>query len=353
MKRALTMAVAVGLWGCGPDATALVGGTDVDSDGVESVEGELTGSSGLNVWLPLATGNEWTYESGAATRTIRASQVTSGSALLQGLFDSDTWVGGATSTSPTLQAWDGRAWRAFLRFGYARTAWTFGDGPCTGFTLRRSGTGVVVTTPAGAFADTRVITLAQQPDPVALCAPPAVTELTFAANVGLVAFKTGRGERFTLRTATVGGLRVPASPVRGALSLDRASYTSTANTIRCITTPCPSNEVTAAARATFTLTNGGPTSVAWQFNSGCQFDLDVLSPAGVVVKRLLQDTACAQQVTQLALAPGESRTFTAEVKLADAQGQQLSGAFSMRARLIPRGGAPAPTASRGFQVRVQ
>jgi len=353
MKRALTMAVVVGLWGCGPDATGLISGADVDADGTETVDGELTASNGSNVWLPMATANEWTYESAAGTRTIRTSQVGSGAAMLQGLLDADTWIGAATSTSPTLQAWDGQAWKAFLRFGYARTSWTFGDQPCTGFTLRRAATGVVVTTPAGSFADTRVIALAQKPDPLALCAPPAVTELTFAANVGLVAFTTGRGERFTLRGATVAGQRVPASPVRGALSLDHASYTNRANTIRCITTPCPTNEVTAVARATFTLTNGGSASVAWQFNSGCQFDVDVLSPAGTVVKRLLQDTACAQHLTQLALAPGESRTFTADVKLADAQGLQLSGNFSMRARLIPRGGAAAPTATTDCQVRVQ
>lgn len=355
MRKLIVSLSVVGAVACGgPDAAALVGGEDTDVDAVETLDSELTSSSKATTWLPVTEANSWTFESpSGATRTVKLVQVGSGMALMQGLLGADTWVGVTSSSANTLFAWDGAAWQPFVRFGYAYSEWRYGSGTCTGFKLKRAATGRVVTTAAGTFSDTRVIAVQQVPDPLAFCAPPAVRELTFAANVGLIAFTTGRGEVFTLKRATVAGLVLPSSPVQATLTLDKASYLSLPNTIRCITTPCPSNEQTAVAKATFVVKNTGAQAVSWSFNTGCQFDIDVTSASGALVKRFSRDVACTMALSQVTLAPGQSKTYSADLKLADDNGLQLSGTFGLRARLIPRGGAAAPAAAASLSVRIQ
>jgi len=345
---------------CGPDAGMLVDAQDVDTDdAIATTESELTTSSRVGLWFPMNEGNSWAFESTTGTsRTLRLSSVANGMAELHGLTSAATWIGVSSSSGNTLMQWDAAsgAWRSWLRFGFASTSWTLGTEPCTGARLRRSATGTTVSTKAGAFTDTRTISVEQLPSKTALCAPPAFSELTFAAGVGLVAFRTGRGERFTLASATVAGKRVPAASgaVTATLTLDQGSYLNKPNTIRCITTPCPSNEVTAVAKATFTVSNGSATSQSWSFRTGCQFDLELVAASGLVVKRVSDDRVCTQALTSVTLAPGQSRTWTADVALADRDGLQLDGSFTARARLIPSTSAgPAPIASRPLSVRVQ
>jgi hypothetical protein len=344
--------------GCGPDAQLLVDAQDVDTDeAVATTEGELTSSSRASVWFPMATGNTWTYESSLGTRTIRLANVGEGMAEVFGVAGSSSWVGVSSSSANTLMRWDADAgaWTSWLRFGFASTPWNVGTAACTGAKYRRSATGTTTSTPAGAFADTRTISIEQVPSKTALCAPPAFTELTFAANVGLVAFKTGRGERFVLKSATVGGKQLPTGggTVTASLTLDKASYVSTPNTIRCITTPCPSNEQTAVAKATFTVTNGSSTTQTWNFRTGCQYDIELVAASGLVVKRLSDERACTMALTSVTLAPGQSRTWSADVALNDRDGLQLDGSYTARARLIPSANAAAaPTASRAFSVRI-
>ena len=127
------------------------------------------------------------------------TQVGDGQALLTGLFASPTWVGLTTDTSTTLQMWTGSAWVPLIRFGYASTTWRTSSVVCTGLVGRRVSTGTVVSTPAGSFSDTRTIGFAQVSDPATLCAPQAFSELSFVPNMGLVAFRTGTNQRFTLR----------------------------------------------------------------------------------------------------------------------------------------------------------
>ncbi len=357
-KRACSVAVVAFFAACGPDAQTLVDSSDVDSDETATTsESELTSSSKASVWFPLSTGNTWTYESSTSNRTVRLASVANGMAEVQGLLAANTWVGVSDTSANTLMQWDasGKAWRAWLRFGYASTTWTMGTQECTGARLKRSATGSATVTPAGSFSDTRTISIEQIPSRTALCAPPAFTELTFAANVGVVAFRTGTGERFFLKTGTVDGRRVPANgSVTATVTLDKTSYVSKPNTIRCITYPCPTNEETAVAQATFTVTNGSTTSQTWQFRTGCQFEMEVLSASGLVVKRLSDDRACTMALTSVTLAAGQSKTWTSPVKLADRDGLQLDGSFSMRARLIPSSTAvTAPVATKAFSVRLQ
>lgn len=358
LQRTFAAAVVMVLAACGgPDAQTLIDSSDVDTDEtIATTEGELTSSSRAALWFPLAASNSWTYESSNGSKTVRVSWSGDGMAELDGLLPSRTWVGVSDSSANTLMQWDAnaRSWRAWLRFGFASTTWSMGSGECTGAKLRRSATGTSTTTPAGSFSDTRTISIEQIPSRTALCAPPAFTELTFASGVGLVAFRTGYGERFFLKSALVGGKRIPANgSVTASLTLDKSAYISKPNTIRCITTPCPSNEETASAKATFTVSNGSASSQTWQFRSGCQFDVEVVSASGLVVKRFSDEQACTLALTSVTLAPGQSKTWSADVKLADRDGLQLDGSFTMRARLIPSSMAQAPTASQAFTVRVQ
>lgn len=357
--RTLVASLAAALvLGCGPDAQGLIDAQDVDTDeAVATTEGELTTSSRAGVWFPLQAGNTWTYESStAADRTVRLANVGDGMAEVLGLGASGTWVGVSSSSSNTLMRWDAEAgaWTSWLRFGFSSTPWSLGTAACTGAKLRRSATGTTVATPAGSFTDTRTIAIEQIPSRTALCAPPAFSELTFAAGVGLVAFKTGRGERFVLKSGTVEGVRYPAASggVTATLTLDKASYVSTPNTIRCITTPCPSNEQTAVAKATFTVTNGTAGSRTWNFRTGCQFDIELVTASGLVVKRLSDERACTMALTSVTLAAGQSRTWTSDVVLSDRDGLQLDGSYTARARLIPSSAGTAPLASRAFSVRV-
>ncbi|MEW5739688.1 MAG: BsuPI-related putative proteinase inhibitor [Myxococcota bacterium] len=351
----LSMAVlAVSLAGCGgPDAMAMLGADD-GVDDVETVEGELTATNRAATWLPMQEGNTWTFTSAMNTRTVTLTEVGDGMALLSGVFAHPVWVGTASDTSSTLLMWNGAKWVPFVRFGYARTSWTLGEGTCTTYTVRRSGTGVRVSTPAQDFADTRTISFEQKPDPVAFCTPPAFTELTFVPRVGLVAFKTGRGERFSLASAKVNGVSLPADAVTARVTLDAARYTSKPNTIVCITTPCPGNAETAVAKVHFEVTNTSSQAQVFRFNTGCQFDVEAVTAGGRVVARLSERRACTFALTTLRLEPGKSVAYDADFSLEDSNGLQLDGDFTLRAFLTTTSGAMGtpPSASTPLSVRV-
>ncbi|MBL9039036.1 MAG: hypothetical protein JNG84_11010 [Archangium sp.] len=353
--KRLAVVAAMALAACGgPDAGLM--SDDVDGD--EWVQGEdelTTASHRVSVWFPQAKGNVWVFESGSATRTLRLNNVTPGMATLEGLYPSALWLGTNDETATTLQGWDETTsnWLPWMRFGFVSTSWNYGTAACTGSVMKRTATGAVVASKAGTFSDTRTISVTQVTKPNVRCAAPAITELTFAANVGLVAFRTGKGERFTLRSATVGGKTIPGS-VSAALTFDKSSYTSKPNTIRCITTPCPSNAQTAVAKAKFTVTNSTSSSVTWRFNTGCQFDLDLVTSGGTVVKRLSTERACTEALTQLTLAAGASKVYTFDVPLHDRDLLQLDGSYTARARLIATNTSPtSPTATTTLSVRVQ
>jgi hypothetical protein len=154
----------------------------------------------------------------------------------------------------------------------------------------------------------------------------------------------------------VNGRDVPAaasSDVQAKVVLDRVNYESLPNTIVCITTPCPSNAQTAEAKVELQLKNTGSSAQTWQFATGCQFDVDLVSATGRVVRRLSEGRACTFALTSLTLGAGQSKVYAASIPLADRDGLQLSGTFTVRARLIPSGSATAvPTASSSLNVRV-
>lgn len=344
---------------CGPEVGSLQDEGGPDDEGTESVSSELTSTSSSATWFPMAEGNTWTFQatgSSTTTRTVRFAKVANKIGELSGLLSAPTWLGVTEPTSTTTYAWSADdGWLPFLRFGYASTSWSFGTSPCSGFKMSRTSTGTAVTTPAGTFSDTRSIGLQQITSPTVRCAAPAVTNLTFVPQVGLVAFTTGSGQRFVLKEATVNGKRYPAPAGRidAKVTLNASSYVSYPNTIRCITVPCPTNEVTAVVKATFEVSNTTSGTVKWEFNTGCQFDLEVVSSSGIVLQRLSNTQLCTQALSSLTLAPQQKRTYTGSVTLLDRTGLQLDGSFTLRARMTPRSGpSPAPSASAPFSVRV-
>jgi hypothetical protein len=358
MKRSLLLSfAAVSLFACGPDALAVVGEEDTELDGTETYDAELTSSSRSSTWFPLQSGNSWTFKStSGTTRTVTLTQVGDGMGLLTGLFANPTWVGLTSNGSTSLQMWTGSSWTPFVRFGYASTTWRTSSTLCTGLIGRRLSTGTVISTTAGSFSDTRTISFAQVSSPTVLCAPQAFNELSFVPNVGLVAFRTGSGQRFSLVSARVNGRTFPVAPeanITARVALDQANYVSIPNTIRCITTPCDSNAQTATANVSFELRNTGSSSKTWQFSTGCQFDVELLSSSGEVVRRLSEGRACTFALTSVTLGAGQSKVYSARIPLEDRTGLQLDGVYSVRAKLIPSSNtSTAPSATGSLSVAV-
>ena len=354
-RNVLTAVGVMALAACGVDSSAKVGNDTFDPE-VEVSQGELS-SSKVSDWFPMAEGNTWVLKTSAgATRTVSFSELEDGVAWLDGMVPGGRWAGVASSAPNTLYTWDeGQLrWDAFLRFGYASTQWVWGSGACGTYTAKRSGTGRTVTTAAGTFTDTRSIEFTLKPSPTARCVAPEFSEFTFAAKVGLVQVKTPNGEVFDLTSAKVGNKRYPVAPagVSSKLVSDKAVYTSQGNTIRCITTPCPSNEEPAVAKLTYTLTNNTTTNKTWQFSSSCQTNTVIEDAQGNVVKNLQIARLCLAALTQVTLAPGQSKTYSEDIALASDSGQLLEGDYLAKMYLTPRDASPKMEATVKFSVNV-
>lgn len=357
--KALAFAVvSLSALACGggiANSSALLSG-DVEPE-LESSNGSLT-SDNANVWFPLAEGNTWNLKSttGGTTRTVSMEDVWDGIGWLEGAVPNGRFVGLSKSAPNTLYSWkeETNTWEAFFRFGYATTSWTWGANACGTFTAKRTQTGATVVTPAGTFADTRTITFTLKPSPTARCAMPPFASFTFAPNVGLVAMTNPDGERWELTSAIVGGKKFPVATttvaVKGTLKLDKASYVSKPNTIRCITTPCPSNEETAVAKLSYTVTNTSNVTQTWQFSSGCQLEVELMDGAGNSVNALSNGRFCTLSLTSVTLAPGQSKSYTAELPLKDRDGNQLSGKYTAKAYLVAKSGPAKAEAVAPFSV---
>lgn len=360
-RRLLFTLLVASFAGCnaGPDSTALVGGSgQMEAETEFETTSDALLSNAASVWFPMKEGNTWTLETATGARkTISYSDYSDGMAWLSGLSNGGEWAGITPEYPNTLYKWDdvSYAWTPYFRFGYAVTPWTVGSGACNTFTAKRSATDATVVTPAGTFTSARSISFSMVTQPNVRCAMPAFSEVTFAPNVGPVMVKTAAGDKYLLKSANVNGSVYPkpaAGSAKGALKADKYSYTNQSNTIRCITTPCPSNEVTAVAKLTYTVTNTSSTSQTWQFSSGKQFDVDVVNGAGKVVKRWSDGRMFTMALSTFTLAPGASKTFSAEIELKDTAGAQLSGSYSLKAYLVPRISAPAAAAQAPISVTV-
>ncbi len=351
MKTALLAVTTAALLGCGPNTASISSSMEGESE-TASTTGELV-SNRSDLWFPMQEANTWTLESpSGAVRTVSFEGVYGGVGFVNGLMLDGRWMGTASSAPNSLYSWNEttHSWSPFIRFGYAVTTWNWGEGACNAYTVKRSQTNRTLTTPAGTFTGTRTIAFERLPSPTARCLPPAFTELTFAPGVGLIAIGTYDGT-FLLKSATVNGKAVPAvSAIKGSLRLDKSSYVNTPNTIACITTPCPGNDVTSTAKATYTVTNNGTQSETFQFNSGCQFDVKVVDDTGKIAYSLSELRLCIESLTSFTLAPGQSKIFTADLLLANRVGEQLFGNYTAMASLNVLNGASTAQSAASFIV---
>lgn len=358
MKIALPVFAAALLFACAPTTASVDSPMEAELENdIATTSDALVTSNKAELWFPMAEGNSWELERAATgdKRTVKFEGVYEGIGLLSGLtLDDGRWMGGNKTSPNSLYTWTEatNTWEAFVRFGYATTSWSWGEGACNAYKVKRSATNLTVTTPAGTFTGARTIAFERKPSPTARCQPPAFTELTFAPGVGLIAVDTYDG-KFLLKSAKVNGATVPSATtgVKGVLKLDKATYVNKPNTIYCITTPCPGNDVTAVAKATYTLSNSGTKSETFQFTSGCQFDLKLIDAAGTVVRSLAENRFCTLSLTSLTLAPGESKTYSVDVALSTRGGEQLFGNYTAKATLIPTNAAPVVEATATFTVK--
>lgn len=344
------------------------------NDGQLAAEEEDIGTTGdallsnaASVWLPMQANNVWVLESTttSATRTVSYEDLASGMAWANGLSSEGHWIGVSSGTPNTTYAWSSarNAWEPLFRFGYASTSWKWqagsGTSGCDKFTMQRTASDLTVVTPAGTFTGARTISLNMNPLPSVRCAAPFISTITFAPGVGPISIVAGNNEKFVLKSATVGTKKYPSTTVPAGitskLKLDALSYTNVRNTIRCITTPCPSNGKTAVAKFDYTVTNGTQTSQTWQFSSGCQYDLTVSDGSGRSVRAVSEGRFCTQALTSVTIAPGQSKTWSGQLELVDRDGLLLDGSFTAKATLIPRSGitsaSPSP-ASAPLSVKV-
>ncbi|MHB8873878.1 MAG: BsuPI-related putative proteinase inhibitor, partial [Myxococcaceae bacterium] len=284
-NRVFAVVLALVVTGCGVDSEGVV---TVDADTDEAVLGAELGANDAAKWFPMSQGNQWVFGSPGGTRTVEVTWAYGSSRHVTGLVaEGGQWLGYGASNHNTLSAWsqESYTWSAFIRFGYAVTPWRYdlSESACQRFIARRSATGVTVQTPAGTFANARSIAFDLDAPSNVRCAAPYFRELTFVAGVGPVKVVSGAGEVFLLQSAKVGA-KLIAAPLWAKVTSDKAVYLNQANTIRCITTPCPGNGVTAQAVFTLTVTNRGAASKTWHFSSGHQFDFEVLDASGAVVR---------------------------------------------------------------------
>lgn len=353
MKTTLLTLTALVLAACGPNTAQVGTSMEGEADELGTTTGELALSNKADFWFPMEEGNTWTLVApSGASKKVGYSGVYEGVGFVDGLINDGRWMGTSPSAPNSLYSWNeaDNTWSTFIRFGYAVTGWKWGQGACNEYKVKRSATGITVTTPAGTFSDARTIKFERQPSPTARCMMPAFTELTFAPNVGLIAINTD-SEKFLLTSAFVGGKVIPAvGGIKGSLKLDKVAYVNKPNTIVCITTPCPGNDVTAVAKATYTVTNTGTKSETWQFTSGCQFDVQLVDQTGKVVRSLAENRFCTLSLTQVTLAPGQSKTYTADLTLANRIGEQLFGTFTAKANLTPSNATFNAASSASFTV---
>jgi hypothetical protein len=109
-------------------------------------------------------------------------------------------------------------------------------------------------------------------------------------------------------------------------------------------------EKTAVARFTFTVQNQYNHPRAFQFDSGQQFDFELIDQTGRVVAAWSDDKFFIQSPTSFALGPGESAMFTADMSLKGRDGQQLNGPYLVHAFLTTSG--PLPRVEASSQILV-
>ncbi len=358
--RTTLFASLLALSACGAGAASTGVPGDLVATDVETTEGELS-TSAVATWFPMQYGNTWNLvSSSGSTRQIAISDTYQSTyAYVDGLTPGGQWLGVASAAGTTLYSYSftTEGWSTLIRFSTLGT-WQYetSGGSCGTYNV----TGEKLssyTTPAGTFSGVRSFTFNVKGGPTVRCAMPEISGLVFAPGVGVIAYTAGNGTVYKLKSAKVAGKTIPSSTpgtadVSSVVTTDKTIYTSQPNTIRCITTPCPSNEKAAEAKFTYVVTNRGTSSVTYQFSSGCQFNVELSDAAGRVVLNPIAVRSCIAALTNFTLQPGQSKTFTDTLELRDGSGELLNGTYTAKAYLMPRTASSAAAATATFKVKL-
>lgn len=325
-----------------PNVTLLAAALAVAAALAAAAPGALAQSAAR--WFPLEEDDVWEF-AGPSGKTHAIECVYDDGGAMSYVYGLrrdglGAWFSYSYSAPMSLYVWnrDAYRWQPMFRFGYRYTPWTFAfsDELCNAFQGRRARTDFTVQTPAGTFTGCNRINFAVRTPPTALvlCAP-HIESMTLSPGVGPVEIQI-QGESYKLARAKVGATSYPQTSsgmLVANVTTDRTSYTNLENTIRCITWPCPSNEKTATANVTFTITNGTGAAQTFQFTNGCQFDVQIIDAAsGQTVAALSDNQFCTMALTAFTLQPGQAKAFTASLELEDRNGAQLGERLPAPAR---------------------
>lgn len=203
----------------------------------------------------------------------------------------------------------------------------------------------VLTTPAGTFTGlTRV-------DFTGPCADAGLGSIWFSADVGPVRWTEGNISgivQHDLIRATVGGEQWPALPAVGVQG--GASTTEAWINMMPGTGTNPPTQISAQ----LTLTNGSTTNMVFQFNSGQQFEIEILAPDGQVVSRWSRGMFFTEAIELHTVAPGETLQFSGQVELTDIQGVALNpGSYTVRVSLRSAAAAGTDHTVGSRQISIQ
>ncbi len=321
-------------------------------------------------WFPIEQGNSWTLRDDVSGREMKIECIyqTGSYRYVTGLFRNPVWIYTSRSYPFTndLLVWNGDrgAWYYLFRYGTQnpRSTWRFDvtGNACDTFTAGFVAGSLKLLSLAGGFNDCRQYKADLNPEATVRCAEPPIGQIFFAPRVGPCRIDTPSGTAYRLTAAKVGATTYPQvttgptpTPTSGfqtTVTADQTSYTNRPNTIRCIRAPCPSNEVTAEASFTLTVTNASSQSQTLDFSSGRQSDFEILDSNGRVVAAWSDDKFFTQALTRMTFAPGESKRFTGSIPLKGRDGLQLNGSYTVRGFLPARNG---PDGTTPIRVTVQ
>jgi hypothetical protein len=304
-------------------------------------------------WFPLQKDNVWVLQlTNTETRIISCLQDSQSQALVRGLFKEDVEMR-ANSSGALLGLGSRRHWQTLFRFNRRNSLkWGFNltGGSCSAEQANWTTNKETVVTPAGTFAGCRHLNLAALTMTNSSCGAVDPSELWFAPGVGPVALKSANGDLYLLSSAKIGKQSLPPATngVVATLASDQDSYVNVAFGIVCppcvtATPPCEvpcriGDPVTATAHFTFEVINQSPDPAIFTFPTTQQFDIDLIDQSGVLVKAWSDGQAFGNIVTTLAMAPGQTNTYSGDISLADRQGKQLNGVYVARAFLTDSSG---------------
>ncbi len=328
---------ALALVGCGIGAD----GFTEDDEGL-GTEQSIRYDQELADWLPPVLGNRWELAPpghaghSAANWVIRVQEQSEKGARVSGLLRTkDLWLKTDERVPNVILAFneDTEAWGPFLRFD--RRSWRFEGSadPCDAYKVTRVGD-EQVTTGVGDFTGKAFRFQLAAPDNVR-CAAPPFDRLVLVNGTGPVAMRSASNEEVSsLQHAMIGDTVLHHARMPTALVLEQNQYVSHANTIRCITQPCPSNAVNAVATFALSVQNAEGEMHDCEFRTEKRYDFELVDASGQVVRAWSDGRSFDRNPTVISFEPAETKQLEGSVELVDRNGAQLDGVYTVRASMF-------------------